>query len=306
MEISIWAVGGAAALILALFCKIMLMRASAREMKEGLREKLDTQTNTPLTISSRDRAMRELALAINVELRELRSQRHYYEQGNAALRETVTNLSHDIRTPLTAVYGYLELLEGEEKSAQAEKYLAIIRNRTEILRQLTEELFVYATAAWAEETGTRQAGGGSCPGRLDEDVTINQVLEESISAYYGALTGRGIIPEISMTETKVIRRLNSAAFTRVLSNILDNAVKYSDGDLTICLSDDGEVRFSNHAAALNEVEVGRMFGRFYTVENAVHATGLGLSIARVLMERMGGSITARYVEGVLEVTLRFE
>ena len=109
-------------IILLLIWKIGVMRQAAREIREGLAEKLDTETNTLITIDSRDKAMRELADGINVELRRLRRQRQQYEQGNLALKETITNVSHDIRTPLTAIYGYLELFEKEEKSEAAEKY----------------------------------------------------------------------------------------------------------------------------------------------------------------------------------------
>lgn len=286
------------ATILLLLWKIWVMRRAAREIGEGLEEKLRTETNTLLTIGSRDRAMRGLAERINVQLRCLRGQRHRYAQGNLALQETVTNVSHDIRTPLTAICGYLELLEQEEKSETVERYLEIIRNRTEVLKQLTEELFVYAAAAPSAEPV-------SYLGESYEDVAINHVLEESVSACYGALRMRQITPEITMPESRVIRRLHPAALSRIFGNVLGNAVKYSDGDLRIELSADGVITFANHAGGLDEVQVGRLFDRFYTVENAEHATGLGLSIARTLTEQMGGSIAAQYADGMLTIRIAF-
>lgn len=293
-------------IILLLIWKIGVMRQAAREIWKGLEEKLETETNTLITIDSQDRAMRELADGINVELRRLRALRQQYEQGNLALKETITNVSHDIRTPLTAIYGYLELLEQEEKSETVEKYLEIIKNRTEALKNLTEELFVYAAATPAESSAhEKDVTHMSFYEKPYEEVVLNRVLEESISAYYGALTMRQIAPQVSMPETKVVRRLNLAALSRVLENVLGNAIKYSDGDLKVTLSEDGEIAFSNHAAALNEVQVGRMFERFYTVENAEHATGLGLSIARLLTEQMGGSIKAQYESSVLTIRIVF-
>lgn len=85
----------------------------------------------------------------------------------------------------------------------------------------------------------------------------------------------------------------------MFSNLLQNAVKYSDGDLNIILTAAGEIEFSNSAAALNKVEVGRLFDRFYTVEAARNSTGLGLSIARSLVEQMHGTISARYEDSKL-------
>ena len=129
-----------------------------------------------------------------------------------------------------------------------------------------------------------------------EEVFINQLLEESISSFYPALTGKGITPTISITDKRIIRNVNKAALSRIFANLLNNAVKYSDGDLEISLSDTGEMVFSNTAQGLSAVEAEQLFDRFYTVESAHHSTGLGLSIARTLIERMNGKITAEYEE----------
>lgn len=84
--------------------------------------------------------MRKLAADINVQLRLLRQERHRYQQGDWELKEAVTNISHDLRTPLTAINGYLDLLEREEKSKNVQRYLSQIENRTEVLKSLTERM----------------------------------------------------------------------------------------------------------------------------------------------------------------------
>ncbi|MDE6389753.1 MAG: HAMP domain-containing histidine kinase [Lachnospiraceae bacterium] len=285
------------------------MRSAAREIREGLAEKLKTETNTLLTIDSQDRAMRELADALNVELRRLRAQRHKYEQGNLALKEAVMNVSHDIRTPLTAICGYLELLEGEEKSEAAQRYLQVIKERSEALKRLTEELFAYAVAVPAEYAEcTKDMTNVSFFEGQDkpyEEVALNRVLEESIAAFYGALKTRKITPQIIMPDADIVCRGKPTALARIFENILTNVLKYSDGDLSVRLTPQGEVMFSNHAAALDEIQVGRLFDRFYTVENAEHSTGLGLSIAKLLTEQMGGSVYARYEDGMFTICLMF-
>lgn len=288
--------------ILLLLCKIVSMRRAAREIGAGLEEKLKMETNTLLTIGCRDGAMRELTEQINAQLRCLRDLRHRYEQGNMALKETITNVSHDIRTPLTAIYGYLELLEQEEKSESVRRYLEVVRNRAEVLRKLTEELFIYAASTPSDSV---VVSDDAARNKCDKCVIMGHALEESISAHYGALKTRQITPEIMIPEREVICRLDSVLLSRVFANIFSNAVKYSDGDLRISLSETGEITFANHASALNEIQVGRLFDRFYTVENAEHATGLGLSIARTLTEQMGGSIAAQYADGMLTICLTF-
>lgn len=277
--------------VVLLTVKIVRMRRAARMICEEFAEKLRTDTNTLVSVPSRDRAMLRLAEQINVELRQLRRERHCYVQGDVELKNAVTNISHDLRTPLTAICGYLDLLEKEQMSEAAARYVGVIRNRTDILKQLTEELFRYSviTSPEYEEPAVR--------------VSLNAVLEESIAGFYAAMQAAGITPQIRMPEEKVIRWLNRAALSRVFSNLLGNAVKYSDGDLEVELTADGIVTFSNAASGLSEVQVGRLFDRFYTVEAARHSTGLGLAIARTLVERMEGSISASYRDGRLCIRL---
>ncbi len=93
--------------------------------------------------------------------------------------------------------------------------------------------------------------------------------------------------------------------TRVFSNLLNNAIKYSDGDLDITLYETGEIIFTNTASGLNEVQVGKLFDRFYTVEAARKSTGLGLAIARTLIEQMNGTISAVYENNRLSIRIFF-
>ena len=294
MEPLLWAVIAILLLIiLLLLVKIHLLQKGAKEIAEGFAEKLNTDSNTLLDLSTRDPHMCRLASEINEQLRLLRKQRHKYVNGDRELKEAVTNISHDLRTPLTAICGYMDLLKQEEKSVAVARYLALIENRTEALKQLTEELFRYSVILSTQEDMEM------------EMVSVNAVLEESIAAFYEELTKRQITPAICMTEKRVDRNLNKAALSRIFSNILNNALKYSDGDLDITLQDDGTLIFSNAASGLNEVQVGKLFDRFFTVEAARNSNGLGLSIAKSLVEHMGGTITALYADQKLSIVIRF-
>ncbi len=294
MEVVLWCIISIlVSVILVLLIKIYLLRKGAKEIADAFAEKLITDTNTLIDISTRDSHMRELAITINEQLRLLRKQRHKYLNGDRELKEAVTNISHDLRTPLTAICGYMDLLEREEKSEAVTRYLSLIGNRTEALKQLTEELFRYSVILSTQEDMEL------------ENVYVNSVLEESIVGFYGALTERGITPVISITEKRIEKRLNKAGLSRVFGNILNNALKYSDGDLEIVMHDDGQIIFSNSASSLNEVQVGKLFDRFFTVEAARNSNGLGLSIAKSLVEYMGGSISAQYADSILSIIIRF-
>lgn len=273
--------------------KVFLMKKAVIEICEGLEEKLKNDTNTLITISTSDKSMRRLAQKLNEQLKELRKQRHYFVQGDAELKEAVTNISHDIRTPLTAICGYLELLEEEEMSKKAVGYLEIIKSRTEILENLTEELFQYSMITAVEEDVEREA------------VVVNSVLEESVAAFYTTLTEVNISPRIEITEKRIVRKLSPSALSRIFSNLINNAVKYSDGDLEISLSEKGEIVFSNTASGLNYMQVSKLFERFYTVEDMQKSTGLGLSIVKKLVEQMDGRIIAEYRDEKLIISVYF-
>ena len=124
---------------LALAWKIYMLRKNAKEIAQAFGERLKTDTNVLIDISGKDSCMRMLASSINGQLRHLREQRHRYRNGDRELKEAVTNISHDLRTPLTAIVGYLNMLEREDMSPQAQRYLRIIAERTAAMKQLTED-----------------------------------------------------------------------------------------------------------------------------------------------------------------------
>ena len=124
--------------IFALLGKIYLMHKATLEIGEAFEVKLAADTNTLIDISSRDPYLCRLAASINTQLRILRKQRHRYLVGDRELKEAVTNISHDLRTPLTAICGYLDLLQREPLSENAVRYISLIENRTEAMKQLPE------------------------------------------------------------------------------------------------------------------------------------------------------------------------
>lgn len=279
-------------IIFALLLKIFYMRKAIKEIKRGFSEKLYTDTNTPIMLSSYDKLVSSLANDINVELKELQKQKHRYIQGDKELKNAITNISHDLRTPLTTICGYLSLLDKEEKSEHIARQLSIIKNRTFALKQLVEELFRYTTII----SDTKNS--------VYTETVINNVLEDCISSYYAIFKEKGITPNINLCEQKIVRSVDKTALLRIFNNVIDNAIKYSEGDLTISLFENGKIVFSNHTSDLNEIQIGKLFDRFYTVNTARKSTGLGLSIAKALIEKMDGNISADYSNNVLSIIIK--
>ena len=289
-----WIICGVLAVIIAiLVIKIRMMQKSMDEICSCLSEHLSSDTNQLITVSSSDKHVCHLASEIARQLAELRRQRRQYISGDRELKEAVTNISHDLRTPLTAICGYLELLEAEEMTDNTRRYVEQISNRTEALKALTEELFRYSVISSVSDLNY-------------ENVNVGRVLEDTLISFYGAFEQKNITPKISLPDSSVSRSLDKFALSRIFGNIVSNAVKYSDGDFEVTMTESGEITFSNTASELSSVDVGKLFDRFYTVDSARKSTGLGLSIAKLLTERMGGNISADYKGNVLSITLSFE
>lgn len=293
METGLWCcIGLLIVWNIAVCIKVYLLKKSAKEIGAEFRHLMETDTNAVIEISSRDADMCRLASDMNMALETFYRKRRCYEQGNMELKEAVTNVSHDLRTSLTAIYGYLNLLKKEPCSETVKNYLGAIENRARALKELMEELFHYTVITSETEEFTL------------EMLSVNGILENSIVSCYSMLKQRNIIPDISIPNKKVMRNVNEQALSRVFGNILANAVKYSDGDLNITLTETGEILFSNSAKNLTEVQVERLFDRFYTVNTARKSTGLGLSIARTLIGKMGGTISASYDKNILTVSVK--
>ena len=324
MEFWLWVIIGIMAFVMmVLILKNRMLQKSAKEIKDAFADKLITDTNTLIDISCGDKSMRDLAgftawrewtssssssfltkwgrkrpqvaASVNQQLRELYKERRRFQQGDQELKNAITNISHDLRTPLTAISAYLDLLEQlpeqKEASEKFRHYLEQIRERTEALKKLVEELFRYSVVT-------------SSPELKPERVNVVNVLEESLLSFYGMIQKNGIRPQIELPEIPVWRELDIGALNRIFSNIISNALKYTDGDFMVTMKEDGSIVFSNKAEALNPLIVGKLFDRFYTVEDNRNSTGLGLSIAKLLTERMGGLIGAEHIDGRLLIMVK--
>ena len=273
--------------------KIYFFKRAIKEISDSLNDILNTDTNNLINISSSDEDIKKLATTLNINLKELRKQKLQYENGNQELKRVVTNISHDLRTPLTAINGYIDLMKNDKLSKEQEKYLSIIYNKSNELIELTEQLFDYSKAIDNNVELNK------------EKCCMNEVLEEVLVSYYTVFKENGITPEISICENKIYKMLNKASVVRIFENILSNISKYSNGNFKAELGDNGIITFSNKARMLDATTVEKIFDRYFTVENAKKSTGLGLSIAKQLVELNGGKIVAKYIDENLIIQIMF-
>ena len=276
-----------------LFVKLILIRKEINNITCSLAKILNTDTNKLLTCITSDKLLKNLVRVLNKRLKELRKLEIEYKQGNQSLKSAITNISHDLRTPLTAIRGYVELMEDENPNQQQQDYLCIIDAKVQDLGELTEQLFDFSKNLDLQQEIRVMP------------VCLNDVLIESIVSFYSLFKKCQMTPQLDLCEEKVVRLLNENILKRIFENIISNAVKYGQSDLKVRMTADGVIEFSNDTDELDFTRLGKLFDRYYTVQDAKRSSGVGLSIARQLVDLSGGTIDASYQASVLKIMIRF-
>ncbi len=278
-------------MIVFLMIQLYLLKKSIKEIYISLNKILQTDTNQLLTISSSNKQMKAFVNDLNKQLQKLRKEKLEYQNGNQELKKIITNISHDIRTPLTAIQGYVDLMK--VKPEKQEEYIKIVKKKTEEMEILTEELLNFSKTM---DIGINMKKEKQC---------INEILEESLANMYHIFKEKQMIPKIEICEQKIYRYINEHSLIRIFENILSNICKYSRGDFKVTLNSKGLITFCNKATSLDAITVQKIFDRYFTVENAKKSTGLGLAISRQLVECNGGQIWAEYQASYLMLYIQF-
>ena len=292
---SIWFYLFLVGLFVAIFfiLKIIIMRNEIKYISESLTNILKSDTNNLITISTNDKELKKLAILLNKSLKELRGLELEYRNGNKELKSSITNISHDLRTPLTAIRGYLDLMDSDNLGDKQIKYLGIIDSKVKDLTDLTEQLFDFSKALDIQNEIKK------------ENICINDILEDSIVSFYSLFKQYNITPNIDICKDKVVRLLNENMLKRIFENIISNAIKYSKGDFNVKMYNNGTIEFSNKTDKLDNVSLEKMFDRYYTVQNTKKSNGIGLSIAKQLVDLGGGKIEATYQNNYLAIKVQF-
>lgn len=280
-------------IIIFLIYYIISINISIKEIEDNLDIILSNDTNKLITISTNNKRLNKLAANLNTNLRKIRKLEISYKNGNKELQESITNISHDLRTPLTAIKGYIDLIKKEKSKKKIVEYLKIIENKTEDLVILTEQLYDYSKSLDLKDKLKK------------EKVCINDILEDTILSYYALIKKKNLTPEINITTKRIYRKIDKNMAIRILENIISNTIKYTDEDIKITLLDNGKIIIKNKSHVLDNTTVNKMFDRYYTIESGSNTSGIGLSIAKQLVNINGGKITAKYSQGYLIVGLEF-
>ena len=197
------------------------MKNEINNIGKSISSIINADTNNLITISTNDASLKRLASVLNKSLKNLRKLELEYENGNGELKSSITNISHDLRTPLTAIRGYLDLMENDNLTEKQIKYLKIIDGKVNDLTELTEQLFDFSKSIDIQNEIKR------------ENICINNILEDSLASFYSLFKDHNIIPDIDICKDKVVRLLNENMLKRVFENIISNAIKYGERDFKV-------------------------------------------------------------------------
>lgn len=293
-----WAVSATAAAAAAL----ILLIAYKQQIKLTRRE-LDFMknhsTNLRLTSSLPFSDLCGLIDSINAEIDKTRLIRSCAQLNENSLKETVTNLSHDIRTPLTSLDGYFQLLSEAVSNQERMHYIDVIQSRIASLKELLEELFTFAKLQ--DESYIPPS----------EPTDFSKCVFDCTFSFYDDFRKKGIEPQIFFTEEQLITNSNAEALKRTVQNIIKNALEHGNSSIKLELaSENGRAVFrcSNDTESPQDIDVSKVFSRFYKADSARthNSTGLGLSIAKSLTERSGGKISASINRNVFTVEITFQ
>ena len=283
------------AIIIFLITIIIGYKREFRRINKQITENLDEYAN--VKTKSVDKDIENLVVSINLIFDSRQKIVAEKNKNEEKIRESISNMSHDLRTPLTSIMGYLQMIKSE-KSSEADKkeYMDIVEKRTKSLQQLISSFYDLSRMEGNEYNFNYKK------------VNLSSILCENIAVFYNDFRNNNIEPIIEIDENIKDIISDDGAINRIFSNLITNMIKHGENFVKITLRQENDViitEFINKATRLTQVNVDKLFDRFYTVDNSRSDknTGLGLYITRIMVEKLGHSISSKIDNGYLIIEI---
>ncbi len=279
---------------------LFLTKSEIKHITGDLKKINDIDTNQKVTLSFQNRSLQNLAREINKNIDQKQQTEVKYKHMDIELRQAIANISHDLRTPLTSIIGYIQLIKSDDLSNEEKsEYIDIILNRAKSLKMLISGFFDLSRLE-ANEYAFEL-----------ESISLSNILCELIASFYNDFTNKEIEPLIEIDESVPEIIGDENAIRRVFSNLIQNSLKHGDKFISVSLKRDGNyiiTTFTNNANNLNPDDIDHLFERFFTGDRTRTGknTGLGLAITKALVEQMGHSITASFRDNNLSIIIKWK
>lgn len=289
-------------LSIALVVFITLYFMSLREIR-SLSDQLEkingSNSNSKMLISSSNKQIGALAENINNVLKEKKKIEIDYVRMDRELRQAIANMSHDLRTPLTSIMGYMQLIE-DDRTPEGEKkqYVDIVKKRSSSLQRLIESFYEMSRLEAREY-------------KFDlKPINLYSIMCDLIVSFYNDFTNKEIEPNIEIAENIPMVLADENGVRRIFTNLIQNMLRYGNKYVHISLKQQNDsivTIFENDAPGLTQEDIPHLFERFFTADRtrSGKSTGLGLAITKELVEQMGYSISARLSGGRLSVIIKW-
>lgn len=244
----------------------------------------NVNSNRKLKLNYPEKHLEQLLLEINKYLEDTQIYKQKYIKREEEIRKEIENISHDLRTPLTSIRGYLELIKDEDiPDKEKKEYIYIIEKRAKVLQNLIQDFYDLSRLENNDYNFSM------------EIIDINKELKEQILMFYNDFDKKNIDVDIKLKENPILVYLDKNAIERVFHNLIQNATKYSKSKFCMLLnSKNGEIiiEFKNDVQDMNRQDLDLLFNRFYMKDSSrsKDSSGLGLTITKFLIESMNGKI----------------
>lgn len=284
-----------------LLTRLIFMKVEIRNIINQLNDYNNLKSNKKIDIKLFDSDIENLAASINKHIDINIQNKAKQKQTEYGIRKSIANISHDLRTPLTSVVGYMEMIKSKKLSCEKQdEYINIALKRSYFLKELLNDFFELSIIESPEYNLKL------------EYVNLNNILCEVITSFYDNFTAKNITPKINLPDKDIIIGANKAASKRVIQNLITNMLKHAQGEVSITLKRDDNsavIITSNLAKNLKDKDLALLFNRFYKADNSrsnTSNTGLGLSIAKSLMDKMNGLIYAKLNKNILYIFCKWK
>ncbi|MGN0683795.1 MAG: sensor histidine kinase [Oscillospiraceae bacterium] len=284
-------------LVIAAF-RLLAIKHEMRRIKRELKATRDKSYNRQLTVSLFDRDLTDMASEMNRNLAYQKQLKLQTEQAELALKQSVSDIAHDLRTPLTVIKGNLQLLETEESlSPRGAEQLSLCIKKSDEMKQMADDFFELSVLE-----------SDSSPVSLQTVNMTNEVIQLMVDNE-AVIRAKGLSPEVILPERTILARADKQLLRRMLGNLLNNALKYADNRFTVEVkeSENGRCRvcFSNGIIGALP-DANRLFERTYRADKARNGSaGLGLYIVKLLAQKQNFSVGAETSDNILTIWVEF-